>query len=428
MSKLLIQGARLVDAASELDGQFDVLIEDGSILEVAPEIQDAGAQLLDARGMTMLPGLVDLHCHLRDPGYEYKEDIASGTQAAAKGGFTSVLCMANTDPVNDSAAVTEYIYKRAATVGNGVQVYPIGAVSKGLKGEELAPIGEMKDAGVVALSDDGRPVENSQLLRQAMTYASAFDLTIYSHSEDMKLVDGGVMNEGEVSTRIGLRGATHAAEEVMLARDILLSETLHLPIHICHVSTKGGVQLLREAKARGVRVTAETAPHYLYATDAWAGEYDPMTRVNPPLRTTEDQEALIAGLLDGTIDCIATDHAPHHLDEKRVEYPMAASGISGFETAFGICYTVLVQREGIPLSQLVRWMCHRPAQIAQLPAGAMSLGMPADFILVDLKKQWTVQPEAFLSKGKNTPFGGCALTGQVLATYVAGKEIYRYAD
>ena len=373
-------------------GACDMLVEDGRIAKIEPNLEDADAQVVDAQGRCVLPGMVDLHCHLRDPGLEYKEDIVSGTRAAAAGGFTTVCCMANTDPVNDNAVVTGYILNKAKTEGSGVHVYPIGAVSKGLKGETMAEIGEMARAGIVAISDDGKPIMNAQLLRRAMEYGAAFGMTVFDHCEDIHLVNKGVMNEGYNSTLLGLRGTTRAAEEVQIARDAILAETLNLPIHICHVSTAGGVRIIREAKARGVKITAETAPHYLAGTDDMVLSYNAATKVNPPLRLTEDQDALIEGLCDGTIDAIATDHAPHHRDEKEVEYNLALSGISGFETAFALGMETLVH---------------------------------AHFLLVDPNEEWCIDSRKFLSKGKNTPFHGTMVHGRVKATFVGGKCIYR---
>ncbi|MDR3050307.1 MAG: dihydroorotase [Oscillospiraceae bacterium] len=424
MSKLLVRGGRVIDPANNLDGACDLLIEDGLVAAVAERIDAPDAQAVDAAGLLVLPGLVDIHCHLREPGYEYKEDIASGTRAAAAGGFTSVCCMANTHPVNDCAAVTAFIRQQAGRVGSGVRVYPIGAVTKGLDGAELAEIGEMKAAGAVAVSDDGRPVRSGRMLRLALQYADYFDLPVLCHSEDMDLVDGGVMNEGEMSTRLGLRGATRAAEEAAVARDILIAEALGKRVHICHVSTQGSVQLIRDAKARGARVTAETAPHYLAATDAWVAQYDPNTRVNPPLRTEQDRLACIAGLADGALDCIATDHAPHHADEKKVEYLLAASGISGFETAFALCWTHLVEASYLTPGELVRRMTCAPAAILGLPGGTLSVGAPGDVVLIDPAKRWVVDPARFQSKGKNTPFVGNTYTGCVRRTYVAGRPVW----
>lgn len=424
MMKRLIRGGRVIDPSQGIDGVFDLLIADGVIVKIAERIEEADAEVIDAAGLCVLPGLVDIHCHLRDPGFEYKEDIATGTRSAAAGGFTSICCMPNTSPVNDCAAVTRYILERAKTVGSGVNVYPIGAISKGLKGAELAEIGTMKAAGIVAISDDGRPVVNANLLKLALIYADHFDVPIVSHSEDLDLTDGGVMNEGYMSTLLGLRGTTRAAEEVMIARDILVAEAYGKRIHLCHVSTKGGVQLVREAKARGVRVTAETAPHYIGATDAWVQDYDTNTRVNPPLRTEEDRLAVIAGLVDGTLDCIATDHAPHHADEKNVEYPLAASGMVGFETAFAICYTELVEKGFMDMSRLVSLMTANPARILNLPAGTLAPGARADVTLADIGERWTVDAEKLHSKSKNTPFDGRTYTGRVKKTLCGGQTIY----
>lgn len=424
MMKRLIRGGRVIDPSQGIDGVFDLLIADGVIVKIAERIEEADAEVIDAAGLCVLPGLVDIHCHLRDPGFEYKEDIATGTRSAAAGGFTSICCMPNTSPVNDCAAVTRYILERAKAVGSGVNVYPIGAISKGLKGAELAEIGTMKAAGIVAISDDGRPVVNANLLKLALIYADHFDVPIVSHSEDLDLTDGGVMNEGYMSTLLGLRGTTRAAEEVMIARDILVAEAYGKRIHLCHVSTKGGVQLVREAKARGVRVTAETAPHYIGATDAWVQDYDTNTRVNPPLRTEEDRLAVIAGLVDGTLDCIATDHAPHHADEKNVEYPLAASGMVGFETAFAICYTELVEKGFMDMSRLVSLMTTNPARILNLPAGTLAPGARADVTLADIGERWTVDAEKLHSKSKNTPFDGRTYTGRVKKTLCGGQTIY----
>ena len=401
-------------------GACDMLVEDGRIAKIEPNLEDADAQVVDAQGRCVLPGMVDLHCHLRDPGLEYKEDIVSGTRAAAAGGFTTVCCMANTDPVNDNAVVTGYILNKAKTEGSGVHVYPIGAVSKGLKGETMAEIGEMARAGIVAISDDGKPVMNAQLLRRAMEYGAVFD-----HCEDIHLVNKGVMNEGYNSTLLGLRGTTRAAEEVQIARDAILAETLNLPIHICHVSTAGGVRIIREAKARGVKITAETAPHYLAGTDDMVLSYNAATKVNPPLRLTEDQDALIEGLCDGTIDAIATDHAPHHRDEKEVEYNLALSGISGFETAFALGMETLVHAHHMSLEDYVKVVSTNPARILGKNCGELAVGKDADFLLVDPNEEWCIDSRKFLSKGKNTPFHGTMVHGRVKATFVGGKCIYR---
>ena len=418
--KLLVKGGTLPEV-----GRADMLVEDGVIRRIEENIACGDAQIVDAEGLYVMPGMVDLHCHLRDPGQEYKEDIVSGTRAAAAGGFTSVCCMANTTPVNDNAVVTSFIINKAKEQGSGVHVYPVGAVSKGLKGENMAEIGDMARAGAVAISDDGKPVMNALLMRLAMEYGSAFGMTVFDHCEDINLVNKGVMNEGYNSTLLGLRGTTRAAEEVQIARDVVLSETLNLPIHICHVSTRGGVQLIRDAKKRGVKITAETAPHYLAGTDDLCASYNANTKVNPPMRLTRDQEALIEGLCDGTIDAIATDHAPHHRDEKEVEYNMALSGISGFETAFALCVETLVHGHHMTMEDFVKVACTNPARIIKKNCGELKPGMDADFILTDPNEEWCIDSKKFLSKGKNTPFDGRTVHGRVKETYVGGVRIYK---
>ena len=423
MENLLIRGGRVIDPANGIDAVLDVRIEDGRIAEVAPGLSADGARIIEAAGRVVAPGFIDMHCHLRDPGQEYKEDIVSGTRAAARGGFTGVCCMPNTHPVNDCAAVTRYILEKAATQGSGVHVYPVGAVSKGLEGKEMAEIGRMKEAGIVAISDDGRPVMNSNLFRLAMQYADHFGVFIMSHSEDKSLVGDGVMNEGFMSTKLGLPGITRAAEEVMVARDILVAEAEGKHVHLCHLSTKGGVQLVREAKARGVHVTAETTPHYIGATDEWVAGYDSNCRVNPPLREESDRQACIEGLVDGTLDAISTDHAPHHEDEKRVEFHIAASGISGFETAFCVSNTELVRSGRMDMSRLIALMSTQPARILGVPGGTLGVGAPADVVVLDPQRQVTVDAKKFVSRGKNTPFDGRTYYGAVCATIVGGRVI-----
>ncbi len=425
---MLIKGGFVIDPAHGVGALLDIRISDGKIEALGQHLPEDGERVIDATGKIVAPGFIDMHCHLRDPGQEYKEDIVSGTRAAARGGFTTICCMPNTRPVNDSPAVTRYIIEKAATKGSGVHVLPVGAVSKGLEGVEMAEIGRMHEAGIVAISDDGNPVTNSNLFRLAMQYADHFGLMIMSHSEDKALVGDGVMNEGLMSTKLGLPGITRAAEEVMIARDILVAEAEGKRVHICHVSTRGGAQLVREAKARGVRVSAETTPHYIGATDAWVEGYDTRCRVNPPLREEADRRALIKALCDGTIDVIATDHAPHHEDEKRVEFPLAASGISGFETAFCVCNTVLVKSGAMTLSALIERMSTRPARLLGVPGGALGVGDPADIVLIDPNRQVTVDASKFVSKGKNTPFDGKTYTGKICATLVAGREIYCETD
>lgn len=422
MRKLLIKGGQVV-FADEVKAA-DILLENGKIAKIGKNLKADGAEVIDAAGLTVFPGLIDMHVHLREPGFEYKEDIASGSAAAVAGGFTQVCCMPNTDPVCDNAAVVGYIAARAKEVGL-CKVHPIGAITRGEKGETLSEMGKMKDAGVVAVSDDGKPVANARMMRLAMEYASDFGLICLSHCEDKDLVDGGVVNEGYNSTLAGLKGIPRAAEEIMLAREIILAEMLHKRAHICHVSTKGGVQLLREAKARGVQVTAETCPHYFTLTDDVVTSFDANTKVNPPIREAEDVAAIKEGLRDGTLDCIVTDHAPHHVDEKNVEYNLAAFGISGIETSFALSYTYLVKGGVLSLSELADRMSAAPARILHLEGGKIAEGEVADLMLADLNAEYVIDSKKFVSKGKNTPFGGMKVSGKVLCTIVDGDVKYR---
>ena len=417
MKKLLIKGGTAV--LPEGCVVCDLLLEGGKIARIGTGLSAAGADVLDAAGLHVFPGLIDMHVHLREPGYEYKEDIASGSAAAVRGGFTQVCCMPNTDPVCDNAAVVSYIDRRGKEVGL-CKVRPIGAMTVGEKGEQLAEMGKMKDAGAVAFSDDGRPVSDSRMLRLAMEYAAGFGMLTLSHCEDKALVDGGVVNEGFNSTLAGLKGSPRAAEEIDIARVIILAETLGLRAHVCHVSTRGGVQLLREAKRRGVRVTAETCPHYFTLTDDAVTGFDANTKVNPPLREQGDVDAIKAGLADGTLDCIVTDHAPHHADEKNVEYNLAAFGISGIETSFSLSYTALVRGGVLTLEQLAEKMSAAPARILGLEGGALKEGAVADLMLADLSEKYVIDPAEFRSKGKNTPFKGQEVYGRVKATIVDG--------
>ncbi|HIU47213.1 MAG TPA: dihydroorotase [Candidatus Fimadaptatus faecigallinarum] len=427
---MLIRNGRIIDPANGMDAVGDLLIEDGKVVSIGevPGADEYTGEVVDAQGCIVAPGFVDIHCHLRDPGLEYKEDMYTGTRAAAHGGFTSVCCMANTQPVNDNAAVTRAIIDKAQREGV-VNVYPIGAITKGLKGQELAEMGQMQRAGAVAMSDDGHPVMNGRKMYLALQYAKAFNLTLISHSEDTDIVAEGLMNEGTVSTRLGLKGIPRAAEETMIARECILAEGLGARIHIAHVSTEGSVALIKHFKSRGVRVTAETAPHYVYGTDELVDEldYDSDTRVNPPLRTERDRQACIAGLKDGTLDCIATDHAPHHIDEKRVEYALAANGISGFETAFALCNTAMVLPGLMDINMLISKMTVEPARVLGLNKGTLTPGADADVVIIDPNAVWTIDPEKFLSKGKNTPFKDRVVTGAVRATYVAGKCVWQEA-
>ena len=400
--------------------KLDLRIENGKIAEIGQTLRGDG---LDCTGLTVFPGLIDMHVHLREPGFEKKEDIASGSAAAVKGGFTQICCMPNTRPVTDNKVVVSYILNRAREVGL-CKVHPIGAITEGQKGENLAAIGAMKAAGAVALSEDGKSVANTNLMANAMLYAVDFGLKCLCHCEDASLVDGGVVNEGYYSTLTGLKGSIRAAEDIMIAREICLAESLSLPVHICHVSTYSGVQLIREAKARGVQVTAETCPHYFTLTDEAIASFDTNTKVNPPLREEKDRLAILEGLRDGTLDCIVTDHAPHHFDDKNVEYALAAFGISGLETSFALSYTQLVRGGALSLPELAAKMSANPARILSLEGGAVAVGQPADLTVVDLNEKWTIDPKDFVSKGKNTPFAGREVYGKVKYTIVDGEVKY----
>lgn len=418
---LTIRNGRVIDPANQIDAIMDVAIKDGKISTVGQNLPQSEKEI-DVTGLVVAPGFVDLHAHLRQPGYEYKETIATGTASAAMGGYTSVVCMANTKPVIDNVSVVKYILDLAKEQGKA-RVYPVGSITKGLEGKELSEMGELVKAGCVAFSDDGRPVENGYLMRLAMQYAAQFGKVLLCHQEDLSLLADGVMNEGYVSTVLGLKGASRAAEEAMIARDIVLAETLNLPVHCQHVSTTGGAQLIREAKARGVKVSAETAPHYLYATDELCLGYNTNAKMNPPLRTKEDQIALQEALLDGTIDCIATDHAPHSQDEKNIEFAQAYSGIIGFETALPLCLTAFGDK--VTLSQLVYLMSTKPASIIGLDAGTLLVGSNADIVVFDPNISYTIDISKMVSKCKNTPFDGHEVKGRVVHTILGGEFVVK---
>ena len=419
--KLLIKGGTLV--TKEGEKKADLLIENGKISKISQNIQE-NCEVIDASGKHVFAGIIDMHVHLREPGFEGKEDIESGCRAAVAGGVTQVCCMPNTDPVCDNAVVATYIKTRAKDV-NLCKVHPIGAITKGQNGESLAEIGKMKTAGIVGISDDGKSVANSQIMRLAMEYANDFNLKCLCHCEDKELVDGGVVNEGLNSTLTGLKGSLRAAEDIIIAREIALSESLDIPVHICHVSTYSGVEIIRSAKGRGVKVTAETCPHYFALTDDIIKTYDTNTKVNPPVREERDRLAVIDGLKDGTIDCIVTDHAPHSIKDKQVEYNLAAFGISGIETSFSISYTYLVKSGKLSLAELTDLMSKAPAEILNLEGGELKEGAPADIFVADLNKKYKIDSSKFFSKGKNTPFNGYEVYGKVEYTLVDGEVKFK---
>ena len=434
--RVLIRGGRVLDPGSQLDEKVDILIDAGKIIAIGPNAAEAAwpkdrsmgqmpLEVIEASDLLAVPGLIDIHTHLRDPGYEYKESIETGSAAAAVGGFTSIACMANTNPVNDHAAVTEYILEKARAVGL-VHVFPIGAVSRGLAGDRLAEIGELKQAGIVGVSDDGNALMNSQLMRHALEYAGMFELPVISHCEDTNLSAHGVMHEGRVSTELGLRGIAAQAEDVMVARDIALAELTGGRLHIAHVSTAGAARLVREAKARGLRVTAEVTPHHLFLTDEAVRGYDSNTKMYPPLRTAADVAALRQALQDGTIDAIATDHAPHDLADKEVEFDQAPFGIIGLETALPL--TLRLVEEGVlSLAEAIAKLTWRPAQVLGLAKGRLQVEADADVTLIDLHTEYSIDRREFRSKARNSPFHGWTFKGRAVMTLCGGKIVYSRA-
>ncbi|MBO4495859.1 MAG: dihydroorotase [Clostridiales bacterium] len=415
MKRIEIQNAKHF----ETNEKVTLFVENGVFVDA---LSDKADEVIDAEGLTVMPGLVDMHCHLREPGYEYREDIKTGTMSAAKGGFSSVCCMPNTNPVCDNAAVVEGILRKAELVGSA-NVFPIGAASKGLAGKEIAEMGLMKEAGIVAVSDDGKPIATANLLKKVMEYASDFDIPVLNHCEDLSIAEGA-MNDGAVATSLGLRGIPAIAEEIMISRDIQTAEYLDMPIHICHVSTARGIDIIRQAKKRGVKVTCETCPHYFSLTEDKCVTYDSNFKMNPPLRTEADRVAVIEGLKDGTIDCIVTDHAPHHIDEKDIEFSLANNGIIGFETAFAVGYTYLVKPGHLTLPEMVSKMTINPSKILRLGRGTLDKGVPADLTLVDLSEKFVYSEEEILSKSKNSPYIGESLEGRVKVTITGGKITY----
>ena len=442
---ILIKNGHIIDPSQGIDRVGDILIEDGKIKEVhiqgkeqsppTPPSPSRGegkgegesllseSRIIDAFGLIVIPGLIDMHVHLREPGFEYKETIKTGTMAAVKGGFTTVCCMPNTFPVNDNASVTELIIRKAAQEGL-CTVFPIGAITKGQKGEELAEIGTMRKEGCIAFSDDGQPVMNSLIMRRALEYSKAFNVPVISHCEDLTLSEGGVMNEGLLSVTLGLSGIPAEAEMIMVYRDISLAELTGGRLHIAHVSTQGSVKLIRDAKKRGINVTAETCPHYFNLTQDAIKDFNTNAKVSPPLRTERDIEAIKEGLRDGTIDIIATDHAPHHKDEKQREFDMAPFGISGLETALSLSLK-LVQKGILTINQLIEKMTLNPAKILRIDKGTLKVGSDADIVILDINKEYEVESERFASKGKNTPFEGWVLEGMPILTIYRGRAYER---
>ncbi len=419
---LLIQGGHVIDPG-RVNSVADVLIENGTISAVGPALKaPAGATVIQAKGQLVLPGFVDLHVHFREPGFEYKETIQSGTAAAVAGGFTTVCAMPNTNPVNDNQAVTEFMLERAKAAGNA-HLYPIGAITKRSEGKELAEIGDLRRAGCVAISDDGKPVMNSLVMRRAMEYARAFDVPVVDHCEDLHLSEGGCMNEGLVSTELGLPGIPSAAEDVMVARNVSLAELTGARLHLAHISTAGSVRMVREAKARGLKVTAEACPHHFTLTEELTRGYNTHAKMNPPLRTMQDVQAIKEGLRDGTIDVIATDHAPHATQEKQQEFTEAPFGIVGLETALSL--TLALVDEGVlTLESAVDKLATAPAKAFSLNAGTLAVGAPADVAIVDPNREWQVDPSRFRSKSRNTPFAGWKVRGRVTTTIVSGRVVF----
>jgi dihydroorotase len=417
---LLVKGARVVDPIAGLDAVRDVLVEDGIVTKVEARITHSGVPVLDATGLVACPGFLDMHVHLREPGQEYKETIASGTRAAVAGGFSAVACMANTSPPNDSVPITQAILRIAREEGFA-RVYPIAAVTKLMEGKELTEFGELARAGAVAFSDDGKPIADAALMRRALEYAGMFDRPVIDHAEEPSLAGGGQVNEGWLSTRLGLKGLPSAAEDVHVARDIMLSEMTGSAVHVAHLSTAGAVALVRGAKKKGLRVTCEVAPHHFLLDEEAVGAFDTAAKMKPPLRAPADVKALLRGLADGTIDCIATDHAPHHHDEKDVPFDQAAFGIVGLETAVSLALHHLVREEVVTLARLVELFSVNPSRILGVPGGSLTPGHPGDLTLLDLSRVVTVTPERFETKGRSTPFGGLELTGCPAATVVGGR-------
>ena len=424
MRPILIRGGRVIDPSRRTDGVADVYLVDGKVAAVGRNITgEDGCQVIEAKGRVVTPGLIDLHVHLREPGFEHVETVATGAMAAAAGGFTAVCAMPNTDPPLDNQGAVGFVISQAQKAGKA-RVYPVGTISLGQKGETLSEFGELLSAGAVAVSDDGKPIMSSHLMRTALEYAKTFGIPVADHCEEITLAHGGAMHEGIVATRLGLKGIPAAAEEIHVARDCILSELTGGHIHLCHMSTRGSVELIRRAKAKGLKVTAEVTPHHFTLNHEACEGYNTNAKMNPPLREPEDVEALREALRDGTVDVIATDHAPHHYDAKEREFDDAPNGILGLETAFGLAVTELVKPGLIPLPDLLYRMSTRAAQIYNLPGGTLAIGAPADVAVLDPDAEWTVDPSHFYSKSRNTPFGGRRLQGRCDLTIVRGRVVY----
>ena len=420
---VVLRGARVVDPASELDAAVDVRLAEGRIAAVGADLTEPGDQLVDVGGLVAAPGFCDMHVHFREPGFEYKETVASGAAAAVAGGFTAVACMANTDPVNDSPSVTAHIRQLAEQAGLA-RVYPIAATTQGMAGERISEFGALKEAGAVAVSDDGLPVGDPAVMRKALEYSRLHDLPVIEHCETLELTGEGAMREGAYAAWIGLPGIPAASEFIAVERNIALAEITRARLHIAHLSTARSAAAVRRAKAAGMHVTAEVTPHHLLLTEEAVGDYDTAAKMKPPLAAESDREALLAAIADGTADAIATDHAPHHEDEKRLCFQSAPFGIVGLETAVPLVLDRLVTSGAIPLAQAVRLLSPGPCRILGLPGGDLRPGSPADITLLDLEATSTIEPESFRSRGRSTPFAGLSLTGQVAATWVGGREVY----
>lgn len=420
---LLIKGGHIVDPANNIDSVLDIFIENGKIAEISRDIKRNGVNVINAKGKYVCPGFIDMHVHLREPGREDEETIESGTKAAAHGGFTSILCMPNTQPPIDNEGLVEFIYKQAKYKGS-VNVYCAGCITKERAGKELVEMMMLKNAGAVGVTDDGNPVTDSHLMRRVLEYSYMCGLRVISHSEDLTLSSGGQMNEGYTSTVLGLKGIPKEAEEIMVYRDITLARLTGVPIHITHVSTSDSVRLIREAKRDGIKVTCDTAPHYFTLTDTYLKTYDTNFKVNPPLRSSEDVNAIKEGLMDGTIDAIATDHAPHTDYEKETEFNDAPNGMIGLETAVGLCINELIHKGILDLKTLISKFTLGPRVILDIPKGTLSIGQDADITILDTEKEWIVNPGEFFSKSRNTPFGNWKLRGAVVMTIVSGKVVY----